>query len=322
MIHIIVNPNSRSKKGAVIWEQIKALLDEKKTEYCAHITEHIGHAMEIAGSLTKDGHPVSLIVMGGDGTLNEVVSGLHLNTPVTLGYIPTGSGNDFARSMKLSADPKEALERILTPRYFRTLDCGVLTFQKNGREEQRRFVVSSGLGFDAAVCHNMAVSKAKRVLHALHLGKLVYAAIGLKQVFLLKHCDGELMVDGAKKVPLKKISFVSAHIQQYEGGGFPFAPDASCEDGLLDLCVIFGASRLKFALILIASMFRLHTRFREVEIIRCRKACLKTDQERPAHADGENCGFQKELQFTCMPACIRIIAPAAVSCQQGPHMLS
>ena len=70
--------------------------------------------------------------------------------------------------MKLPADPKEALERILTPRYFRTLDCGVLTFQKNGREEQRRFVVSSGLGFDAAVCHNMAVSKAKRVLHALH----------------------------------------------------------------------------------------------------------------------------------------------------------
>ena len=83
--------------------------------YQVFFTKYQGHATQIARTLTQEKECRSLIVLGGDGTLNEAVNGIADLARVTLGYIPIGSSNDFARSLGLEQDPLKALEKILTP---------------------------------------------------------------------------------------------------------------------------------------------------------------------------------------------------------------
>ena len=92
-----------------------------------------------------------MVVVGGDGTVNEVVNGLvkTVYTHITLGYIPTGSGNDFARGLGLTKDTDKAVEQILSPACIEKMDIGIA--RSDG--EKRCFLISAGIGFDASICH-------------------------------------------------------------------------------------------------------------------------------------------------------------------------
>ena len=155
MYYFIVNPHSRSGRAAKMWRSLEQKLLDKGIPYDSLLTEYPGHAITLAASLTDPKHPDKgpkiIIVLGGDGTLNEVLNGLSFSAVFTLGYIPSGSGNDFARSLKLPRNPEKALEHILNPKYQRFLDYGILSYGKN-EELHRRFCVSSGIGYDASVC--------------------------------------------------------------------------------------------------------------------------------------------------------------------------
>ena len=116
MYYFIVNPNSRSGKGALIWKGLEGILNERNVEYKTFFTEYRGHAVLLSESITSDAapeNPVTLIAVGGDGTIQEVLSGVHDLSCITFGYIPTGSGNDFCRGMKLPMAPTEKLNLIL-----------------------------------------------------------------------------------------------------------------------------------------------------------------------------------------------------------------
>ena len=150
MYHFIVNPAARSGLGKETWRELRPLLDQKELPYQVHFTRYQTHATKIAKEITSDGARHILIVLGGDGTVNEVLNGICHLSQTELGYIPLGSGNDLARGLGLPADPKEALEKILTAP-VRPVDIGCIRY--NG--QSRRFIVSAGLGFDAAVCHQV-----------------------------------------------------------------------------------------------------------------------------------------------------------------------
>ena len=307
MYYFIVNPNSRSGKGKKIWKRLEKQLDHAGAEYEAHLTEKPGDAAEMASRLTdgcKD--PRIIVAMGGDGTVNEVLNGLAFCGPITLGYIPTGSGNDLARSLKLPRRPGRCLKKILNPRYHKLLDYGVLSY---GREEvaHRRFVVSAGTGFDAAICHNLLYSKTKVVLNKLHLGKLSYILVGLKQLIIARPTKGYILLDGVKKVEFNHIYFISAHIHAYEGGGFKFAPKADPADGMLDICIVHNASKRKLIPILINAFLGGHRNYSGVRHYTCREAEIHTDKTMPVHVDGESCYCQNDLQLRCIEKKIRLI---------------
>ena len=103
MYYFIVNPNSGGGKGFRVWRKMESVLSRSCVEYEAYFTHGAGDARIVAGELTEGSRdPRVIVVAGGDGTLNEAVDGLCFNGPVTLGFIPAGSGNDFARSLRLS----------------------------------------------------------------------------------------------------------------------------------------------------------------------------------------------------------------------------
>ena len=146
--HFIVNAKSRSGMGGMAWKMLEPELKKRRTDYLCHLTERKGHAKKIAAQITEDGKKHTLIVMGGDGTVNEVINGIADPSKVMFGYISIGSSNDFARGLGLEKDPLKALNIILKPTKITELDLGEL----RNRAGSRRFAVSAGIGFDAAVC--------------------------------------------------------------------------------------------------------------------------------------------------------------------------
>jgi YegS/Rv2252/BmrU family lipid kinase len=311
MYHFIVNPHSKSGKGYQIWLRLEKRLKQKQITYTAHLTEYPGHAREISAALTTpsdeaDKEERTLIIMGGDGTLNEAVDGLTFLVPTTIGYIPTGSGNDFARSMRLPKTPDQVLKRLLNPKYRPCIDYGVATFGKNN-PIHRRFVVSCGIGWDADVCHNLFTTKIKGWMNRLHIGKLSYILIGIKQIARMKTCGGYLELDRSRRINLRRVAFISSHIQRYEGGGFLFAPNADANDGYLDLCVIASTNRLKIIPVLLASKFGKHCHMNGVHHYRCREAVIHMDKPRRVHTDGETFEPQTDLTLSCVERRLRVL---------------
>lgn len=107
MYYFIVNPNSRSGRGRSIWNEIHQQLMLRGVDFQYCLTRYSGHAAEIASdacALGTESEPVYIIAVGGDGTIHEVLTGITDFDRVVFGYIPTGSGNDFCRSMRLPFD--------------------------------------------------------------------------------------------------------------------------------------------------------------------------------------------------------------------------
>ena len=157
MYYFIINPNSRSGKGALIWRDLENILRERNIKYQTFFTEYKGHAVKLSASITAsspEDSQIKLIAVGGDGTIQEVLSGVKDISRVIFGYIPTGSGNDFCRSMKLPQDPMKALELILSDKRPHLMDVPHISCGSSSS----RFAISCGIGFDAAVCHEVGVT--------------------------------------------------------------------------------------------------------------------------------------------------------------------
>ncbi len=179
MYHIIINPASRSWKGLQIWKrQIEPALQKKGVSHRFYLSEKAGDVANIATNIfTSDiTRPLSIMILGGDGTVNEALQGIPITEEVILGYIPTGSSNDLARSLKIPTNPLAALDVILHHGRPKTLDLAKVTYDDGS---VRHFAVSCGIGFDAAVCKEAINSKIKPFFNKLGLGKLTYLGIAL-----------------------------------------------------------------------------------------------------------------------------------------------
>lgn len=303
MLYLIVNLKSRSGYAKVIWNRVKEVLTQEEIKYNVFFTEYKGHGTLLAKNITTLNENMKLVVLGGDGTVNEVIGGIEQFDKVVFGYIPTGSSNDLARSLQLPTKPQKAIMNILKPKYFTHLDIGEVVTNK----ETRRFVVSSGIGFDAAICHEALDSKIKNILNKIKLGKLTYVGIALKQIALFKTQSAQIVVDGVKKINYKRIYFISSHIHKYEGGGLMLCPEAKYDDGKLDVCVIGNLSKFKILCLLPTAFSGKHVKYKDVDIIRCNEISIHTPQALPVHADGESVGIQSDISVKCLKEKITII---------------
>lgn len=200
MYHIIINPASRSGRGAKIWaEQVEPVLKAGNTEYQTYFSGKAGEVRQLAAQITAEhaAEPdLTLIVLGGDGTINEALQGIADPSKVILGYIPTGSSNDLARDLGISKDPKAALNLILHNNTPRAMDLGRLTYlDEDQPEESRLFAVSCGIGFDAAVCAEAMSSRIKDTMNRIGLGKLTYLGIALKQLITARKVSCTLTLE-------------------------------------------------------------------------------------------------------------------------------
>ncbi len=247
MYNFMINPAARSGMGRKTWKKVEKILLEQQIEYRAYYTKGQGDARRIAGKVTSGSDPVKLVLIGGDGTLHEMVSGIKNWENVSVGYIPVGSGNDFARGMGWKRSPKRQIENILRTGENWQMDCGKVQTERGGG----RFMVSAGIGYDAGVCWRVNHSGLKKILNRMRLGKLTYLILGAYELFASKRFRGELELDGRCKVFLRDILFCSVHNLPYEGGGVPFCPKADPMDGKMDVCVVSRVPKRKLPVLLL-----------------------------------------------------------------------
>ncbi|MDO4519813.1 MAG: YegS/Rv2252/BmrU family lipid kinase [Eubacteriales bacterium] len=308
MLYFIVNPNSRSGSGKKIWNLLHKELVQRKIAFQYKMTEYIGHATEHAAyfsSLGTPQDPVVIVVVGGDGTISEVLTGIVNLDNVIFGVIPTGSGNDFCRGMKLPTDPIEALDVILSCKRIMKLDIPRLEAQNhNGR-----FGISAGIGFDAACCHEIAVAPSKTFFNKIKLGKLVYVYTAIKQILFIKPSEMKITLDGDRRFRFSRVYFAAVMNQKYEGGGFQFCPKAKPNDQILDLIVVEGLSKLAILLCLPTAFWGKHTHFRGIHIMRCRSVQIQSAVKAPVHKDGEICGMQEKISVILEKSSLKIIVP-------------
>lgn len=199
--HFILNPVSRSGKGRKLWDTvIEPYLQASQVSYEAHFSDRAGDITRLTKEISSVESPAPhrIVILGGDGTLDEALQGIADLSRVALGYIPIGSGNDFIRDMPISRNPLKALRQILEAESTTAVDIGVTTY---GDGASHRFIVSSGIGFDAAVCEETNRSEMKGFLNKLGLGKLTYLGIALKQLFACRAVSCQIRLDGANPFP-------------------------------------------------------------------------------------------------------------------------
>lgn len=307
MYHFIINPKSSSGRGIRYWWIVKDELEKQQISYSAVFTQHPGHATELTRQICNENPGIkNLVVLGGDGTMNEVVNGIDNYSEILLGYIPSGSSNDLARSLNISRDPVEALSRILKPTKFKYLDHGQISFPDLDLPP-RKFTCSSGIGYDASVCLEVQESPLKKSLNRFGAGKFVYIAIAVKQLLTAKRGDAVVIVDKNKKSTYHKVLLISSMIHKYEGGGLPMAPHANPTDQKLSVCLVHGMSRLKAVLLFSTIFTGKHINFKGVEAFHCSEIEIITNFDHTVHTDGEVPAVCSHIRVSCVPEQIRMI---------------
>jgi diacylglycerol kinase (ATP) len=213
-----------------------------------------------------------VLVCGGDGTIHEGVNGL-TGTNTILGILPGGRGNDLAATLGVPLDPVAAAQ-LLVRGPSRRIDVGVV----NGR----RFGTTAGIGFDADVATRTNRGVWRRAGRSSYVGGIFASLVAFRAPHLRISAGGETR-EG------RYMMCAVSNTGRY-GGGILIAPNASADDGLLDVCLVGHASRLRLLRILPAAYSGQHVRSREVEMLRAESVEVSADRELPIIADGEAAG--------------------------------
>lgn len=304
--HFILNPASRSGKGQQLWDTvIEPYLQAAQVHYEAHFSREAGDISRLTQEIASadNTEPHRIVILGGDGTMDEALQGIPDLSRVALGYIPIGSGNDFTRDMPIPRDPLKALKLILETKDTTAVDIGTTTYEDGS---SHRFIVSSGIGFDAAVCEETNRSDMKGFLNKIGLGKLTYLGVALKQLFASKAISCQIRLDDGEPISIQKILFVAFMNHMYEGGGFKFAPQADYRDGLLDLCVVGDLSKALILVALPTAFFGKHYIFRGITAYRAQKIEIQTSAPLWVHTDGEVARRSDRLTVTCQKQALQM----------------
>lgn len=296
---IIVNPTAGGNNGRKVWPQVEQYLDQAAISYRTYFTEYDGHAvsiaMQILNQVTATNHPDAIIVAaGGDGTLHETLLGcmrfyaehpLLQNPRVPIGVLPIGSGNDFARGLKISRQWQDALQVILTTKKPVNIEIG--HFDNHDYQSDGYFLNNFGIGLDATVVHfaNHSLLKSHQQLSGFSYWASVRHAIKSLKPFRLTVSQP----DGTK-ITYPRAFLATVTNQPYFGGGINIAPKASLYQKQLDLIIVEKPTRRQIFLFIFMLLLKRHLKLRFVHHFSETHFGLDTQQARYGQIDGEELG--------------------------------
>lgn len=251
---IIVNNQASDGLNADVWQGIRNRLDERKVPYIFRKTEKVGHARTLTrryiSHLTpEEADNTVVIVIGGDGTLNEVLNGIRETDfkNVPLAFIPIGENNGFAQGIGIASDPMTALSQILSttePVYY---DIGEYT--ETTHHSHGYFFNDFGIGFDAFVISLNSEAhrhrKLQKMLNRFHLKFLAYMVSAFDALINQESFAATVRID-EKYEFFKRVAFVNVANHPYFDNGIVLSPTADATDHQLDLIVADDLNFFKF----------------------------------------------------------------------------
>ncbi|MGH8372398.1 MAG: diacylglycerol/lipid kinase family protein [Gammaproteobacteria bacterium] len=233
--------------------------------------------------------PERILIAGGDGTVHEAVNGwMRAGGGAPLGVIPVGTGNDFMKMLDRHSDDWRAACALIAHGHARQIDIARCTgtYECRGRHDAGSdrcndfyFANSIGIGFDAQVA-----MEANR-MQWLH-SKLVYG-VALMKTLLLKHRTPLVHLRAGETDIETLITLIAVNNGRVEGGSFVLAPHAEIDDGLLDVVIAAGMSRLGILQLVPSVLAGTHLDRHGVTAFRATRILIESDIGLPVHADGE-----------------------------------
>ena len=232
---VVVNPVSGSGRGLSDFPKISKLLRDNDIHCEAVFTEHKCHATELTVYAVEQGYR-HIIVVGGDGTLHEVVNGLFIQkkvdpSEVTIAVIAVGTGNDWIKMYGIPRRYSAAI-RAIKEGCAILQDVAEVEYEESLYRQKRYMANVAGLGFDAAVIKRMQHSRIKG-----YLGKSAYMCNLVKSFFQHKSTGVKIWIDD-RLVYNNLLFSIAIGVCKYNGGGIQQLPTAIADDGLLDITLI------------------------------------------------------------------------------------
>ncbi|MDE3315048.1 diacylglycerol/lipid kinase family protein [Lacticaseibacillus zeae] len=298
--YLIYNPAAGGGAAIPIFKQVKAVLDQRQLPYAIKTSRYPGHTNVITkqiGNFNTHERPV-LLVIGGDGTLNQAINGL-IGTrqhDIPVAYVPAGSGNDFARGIGMSEDPMHALEQILQASNPVTIDIG--RYHERTRDESGYFVNNIGIGFDAAVVNAANHSDSKQLLNKFHLGKLTYLFHVLGMLLTRRPFPVAVYEKGVRHFFHHAYICTTTNIP-YFGGGVRLYKPADPTDGQLDLVIVEWFNIVSWALAMLQLLRGKTPTSKAVHLFHANKLTVETSSLEFGQMDGEEMGTRPfEIDFS------------------------
>lgn len=268
MLHIIVNGAKHKKKPGKALCKLTKRLDAEGKSYEVIKTQYARHATDIARQLTTQ-DSADIVVVGGDGTLSEVVNGLSNQCKVRLGIIPCGTGNDFVRSLDAKRDVDRAIDAVLAGN---TIELDYIQMP-NGRVVN---VAGAGMDVDTLVKYdNMKFWK----------GKVKYYLSLLSVLTHLQFHKLKIVIDGVEYQ--RTVFMIAIANGKYIGGGMPVAPQSSADSGKLNVVIINQIPKKKILPMLMKFLKGKHVEEDCVEQFYCDSATLTVLDGGKIQIDGE-----------------------------------
>lgn len=263
----IINPTAGHRNGLRVWKSIQKELIKRKVEHRSFLTEHPGHAEVLARQIsTIQKYKLKrLIVIGGDGTMHEVVNGLKDVDDIELSFVPAGAYNDFSRGFSIKKiDLIQEIKKVKRP-LTRTFHLGSVNFLQD-KSQILYFMNHIGIGFDAYVNKKAMEFPLRRVFLFLRLRFLVYPLSHLHASATFKPftlaCTTE---DETREFHDVWFAVVSNH--PFYGGGMKAAPLANPREKTFDIVIVENQPFLKKYWLLCLMAFGKHTKM----ALRCLK---------------------------------------------------
>jgi YegS/Rv2252/BmrU family lipid kinase len=291
-LSVIVNPFAGGGRTARELNGVEAALRQLGVDHHVERTRSLQHARELARAAATAGE--TAVAFGGDGLVGAVADVLR-HTDGVLGVLPGGRGNDFARMLGIPESPQAACQ-VLADGETRRLDLGVIG--------DKSFIGIASCGFD---------SVANRIANETTLvqGRLVYAYGLLRALAGWQPAAFTVALDGGEPRTVSGYTVAAAN-SRYYGGGMMLAPDATLEDGMLDVVMILQTPKLRFLQRAPMVFSGAHVRLKNVEVIRARTIEIASSRPFTMYADGDPIA---ELPVTVgvLPGALRTLVPAAVT---------
>lgn len=301
---IIINPKSGKKRFRRQRKYLFETLKHLNIPFDYRITRFAGHASKIARYFT-DHQYKNILVVGGDGTMSEVINGIFASDNETrdlrIALIPTGTGNDWGRFWGLTQDYKHSVEVFLRGK-SQQIDIGKVEYDIEGIRHAHYFINSVGLGLDAAVVNLTHQLKEIFGSHSvLYSVALILATFGYKP-HRVKISSDEFNYSGA-------MFTMSIANGCYSGGGLKQTPYALPYDGFIDIMM---ARRPRFADILSALIYLFRGKILEhklIESFRTSSLLIQSDKNALMEADGIIVHGYSPFNISIIPGAIQMIVP-------------
>ena len=299
---ILTNPTAGGGLGGEALPPLKAFASEKQWSAEFRSAESSAEFAQIALEEVAAGRE-RIFALGGDGTFQALLNAVAGNTNVSIGVLPAGGGNDLASALGLPLDPVRAAQMILTRGEAVPLDAARVC-TADGPE--RLYMGGGGVGLDAE-----AARFASGVYRKIR-GRSRYLLSAIRALGKFHGISVRVSLEGSERTFLQATALVLGILNTPSyGGGLRLAPEASLEDGRLDLVLLENLSAFEIARMLPRLAMSGEIRTKRIQRLCVTRARIETERPCAFHADGEIIGLTP-VEIAVVPQAMRVWRPRRV----------